>query len=131
MLKSTISSKHNIDISQYLRLQAFLKKQSIAFQSEKSKVFSLEEINKFIREASDEKLLFKKVVAILGVLAACREEELCDLKVKSFQEYDGKLLKVDLKDRKTHEDRSFTIKGEFLRIIKNYINLRPKNFEHD
>lgn len=34
MLKSTISSKHNIDISRYLRLQAFLKKQisSIPFK---------------------------------------------------------------------------------------------------
>lgn len=61
MLKSTICGKYNIDIGQYLRLQAFLKKQSVGFRSKKSKVFSPQEINKFIREAPDGNFLLEKV----------------------------------------------------------------------
>lgn len=70
-------------------------------------------------------------MAILGVLGACRGLELCNLTVENFQDYDGKLLKVELNDTKTHEDRSFTIEGEFYKIVKNYTNLRPKNFKCD
>lgn len=61
MLRSTLSVRNNIDISQYKKLIAFLKKQAIGYKAKKSKTFTKEEIQKFLHEAPDEKYLLKKV----------------------------------------------------------------------
>ncbi|KAK4887301.1 hypothetical protein RN001_003572 [Aquatica leii] len=129
MLKTTISSKHNVDISKYCRLQAFLKKKRIGFASKKSKVSSPTEINKFLREAPDREYLLVKVVAILGVLGACRGAELCDMAVADFEDLEKKLLKITIPTTKTHISRTFTVEGEYYEIIKKYASLRPKNAE--
>jgi tRNA 2-selenouridine synthase SelU len=54
MLRSVLSVKNNIDISQYKKLIAFLKQQSVGYNRKKSKTFTKEEILKFLFEAPDE-----------------------------------------------------------------------------
>lgn len=62
MLKSTISTNHNIDIKTYLKLTAFLKKQSIGFKSKKSKVLTPNDVEKYLNEAPNEIHLATKVI---------------------------------------------------------------------
>lgn len=61
MLRITIHCNHNVNIAQYTRLMAFLKKKSHGFKSTKSNVFTAEEIKKFLMEAPDAQYLALKV----------------------------------------------------------------------
>lgn len=61
MLKSTLSTHHNVDLAKYLKLRAFLKRQKDGYQPKKSKVFEKEEVIKFLSEAPDANYLSTKV----------------------------------------------------------------------
>lgn len=61
MLRMTLSIHNNIDIANYLRLKAFLNRQSDGYRPKKSKIFTANDINKFIKYAPDEKYLVTKV----------------------------------------------------------------------
>lgn len=61
MLKSTINIKHNINIENYTKLMAFLKKAKSGYVPKKSKTLEIEDIDKFIKEAPDEDYLLIKV----------------------------------------------------------------------
>lgn len=61
MLKATISSNHNVNIGQYVRLKSFLKKNTAGFESTIPKVLTVEEIKKFLVKAPDAKYLGVKV----------------------------------------------------------------------
>lgn len=61
MLKSTINLKHNIDISKYSKLQAFLKRQSENYVPTKSKILTEEDFSKFLKSAPDNIYLLIKV----------------------------------------------------------------------
>lgn len=60
-LKSMLIFKENIDIGKYCRLQCFLKTKSKGHKVKKSKVFSNQEITKFLRNAPDDEYLLHKV----------------------------------------------------------------------
>lgn len=61
MLKCMIKIKENIDISKFHKLIAKLKKHAIGHESKKAKVFTAEEIHKYLFEAPDEIHLANKV----------------------------------------------------------------------
>lgn len=61
MLRATMALKTNVNISNYKKLTAFLKKTAIGYKSEKTKLFSREEINRFLTYAPDESYLMMKV----------------------------------------------------------------------
>lgn len=61
MLRSCLSIYKDIDISQYKKLQALLKRLSQGYEPKKSKIFEEIDINKFIQEADDKIYLAKKV----------------------------------------------------------------------
>lgn len=61
MLRSTLSIKNNVDISKYVKLRAFLKRQNDNYKPKKSKTLTSEEIQKFLKEAPDYKYLLTKV----------------------------------------------------------------------
>lgn len=61
MLRSAIHCRHDVNIAQYNRLIAFLKKKSVGFESKKSNVFTAEEMNRFLTEAPDAEYLALKV----------------------------------------------------------------------
>lgn len=54
MLKTTLRSKDNIDISTWTELNVFIKKQYEDYKPVKSTFFTKEEIEKFLNEAPDE-----------------------------------------------------------------------------
>jgi hypothetical protein len=61
MVKSSLLIKKNIDLKHFFKLTAFMKRQSAGYQCKKSKVFSKDQIYKFINEAPDETYLMMKV----------------------------------------------------------------------
>lgn len=144
MLRSTIIIKHNINIANYAKLRAFLKRKSDGFQPKKSKTLTREEINKFINEAPDNVYLatkvkkipvyslFKiynfyfKVAFIVGVMGACRKHELWQMKTNHIQDL-GTAILIQVPDTKTKIERKFTITGSFCTIFKKYWALRPVN----
>lgn len=64
MLKRTINIKEKIDIGKYPLLTEFSGKNLAGFQSKKSNVLSLENVQKFFIEAPDKKYLAIKVTII-------------------------------------------------------------------
>ncbi|KAF2895572.1 hypothetical protein ILUMI_10606, partial [Ignelater luminosus] len=60
MLRSTISIHHDVDITRYQKLKALLKRKSDGYKPKKSKTLTSQEINRFLKEASDDKYLFTK-----------------------------------------------------------------------
>lgn len=61
MLRSCINIYKNIDISQYTKLQAFLKRLSEGYEAKKSQILQAEDIDRFIQEANDVAYLATKV----------------------------------------------------------------------
>lgn len=61
MIKASLGVKNNVDISKYSRLLAFLKKQNVGYHPKKSRILTREQIDRFLKEAPDEKFLMVKV----------------------------------------------------------------------
>lgn len=61
MIRSTLSIKHNVDISNYAKLRALLKRRSENYVPKKSKTLSNEELQAFLTSAPDGKYLLAKV----------------------------------------------------------------------
>jgi integrase len=132
MLKATILVKHNIDISNYTKVIAFLKKKNVGYQPKKAKPFTNEEINKFLISAPDDEFLQHKVSLILGICGACRTNELVNLTINDIEDRDSVLV-VNIHDSKTNKGRVFTVTNgsqqeiDYLYFCRKYMNLRPKN----
>lgn len=61
MLKTTLKLNDGIDIDKYSKLKSILKNNSKGYLPKKSKIFSGQDINKFITEAPNQKHLLQKV----------------------------------------------------------------------
>lgn len=64
MLKTTLNTRKNVDISKYHKLIAYLKKKSHNHCPKKSKTLDLHQIKSFITDAPDTTYLMKKVSQI-------------------------------------------------------------------
>lgn len=126
MIKTMLNVKNNVDIGNYGKLKLFLKRRSDGYKPKKSKVFTSEEITKFLKEAPDNEYLLSKVILIMGILGACRRDEIYKMKITDFDDLGtAAIAKVPKKRRKTA--KKFTITGHFYDIFKKYKDLRPKN----
>lgn len=65
MLKSMFIMKHNFDISKFIKLTAFIKRENLGYIPKKTNIFTRENINKFLIEAPDENYLMLKVVSYI------------------------------------------------------------------
>lgn len=61
MIKSLLNIKHGLDISKYMKLRAYLKKQNEGYTPKKSKVFSKDQFEDFLNNAPNEQYLGIKV----------------------------------------------------------------------
>ena len=80
MLRSTIKTYDNVDISKFTKLLGFVKSRSTCYVSRKAKVLTDDEIAEFFNEAPDLSYLLIKVIIIFGLSGACRREEIYNLK---------------------------------------------------
>jgi hypothetical protein len=92
MLKATLKLKRDINISKYNKVNSFMKRTSTGYKPKKSRVFTKEDVSRFLTEAPDENFLLMKVritsvffrnyslycqklVLIMRIAGACRREE--------------------------------------------------------
>ncbi|KAJ8965697.1 hypothetical protein NQ317_002028 [Molorchus minor] len=105
MLRAVLNFRHNVDISNYAKLKAFLKRKNVGYQAKKST-----DIDTFLNNAPIE-YLPQKVALIIGISGACRCDELLKMKI---------MIPVT----KTYSSRTFVItKSEWINIIKQYCDL--------
>ncbi|RZC32415.1 Phage integrase domain containing protein, partial [Asbolus verrucosus] len=90
------------------QLSAFLKQQSVGHGPKKSKVFTLEEMERFLDTAPDDKYLLLKMVLIVGVFGGCKIGELMSMLVDDIDDRNSVIV-VEIPDTKTHKPRTFTI----------------------
>ncbi|KAI8431355.1 hypothetical protein MSG28_015894 [Choristoneura fumiferana] len=71
-----------------------------------------------------------EVILIFGINGACRATELVSIKIRNIEIHDNMIL-INLPETKAEIDRSFVIRDGLLDVVKKYINLRPKDLEHN
>jgi integrase len=113
-------------------VSAFLKQQSVGHRPKKSKVFTLEEMERFLDTASDDKYLL--LVLIVGVFGGCRIGELVSMLVDHVDDR-GRVIVVEILNTKTHKPRTFTIINgnntvHAIDVFRKYKMLRPENISH-
>ncbi|XP_045461278.1 uncharacterized protein LOC123671465 [Harmonia axyridis] len=132
MLKLMMRIHDDIDGSKFHELEAFLKRKSKGYEPKKSKVFSREDIVKFLKNASDQKYLLHKVVLIMGYFGGCRCQELLNMKINHIEDR-GSVMVVDIPESKTDIRKRFTIVEEnecsALSLVRKYMLLRPSGPE--
>ncbi|KAJ8983577.1 hypothetical protein NQ317_019430 [Molorchus minor] len=120
----------NQDISKLYKLIAFLKRKRGGYCPKKLKIFTPKTIDKFIAEAPDDKYLMFKVVAVMGILGACRREELCQMSLNNIEDL-GNTLVVNIPDSRTRISRTFTVITEtYIDLYRKYLPLRPAHVNH-
>jgi hypothetical protein len=71
MINALLNIKKNVNITKYLKLRAFLKKQGEDYRPKKAKVLTKEQFDKFMFDASDEKYLTTKVKITMFYFVLC------------------------------------------------------------
>ncbi|RZC37261.1 Phage integrase domain containing protein [Asbolus verrucosus] len=115
-------------------MSAFLKQQSVGHRPKKSKVFTLEELERFLETASDDEYLLLKVVLIVRVFGGWRIGKLVSMLVDDVDDR-GSVIVVEIPDRKTHKPRTFTIINgsntvHAIDVFRKYRMLRSENIPH-
>ncbi|XP_050518227.1 uncharacterized protein LOC126892634 [Diabrotica virgifera virgifera] len=129
MLRAVLNFRHNVDISKYAKLRAFLKRQNVGHQAKKSSVFSEADIDTFLNNAPIE-FLPQKVALIIGISGACRCDELLKIKISDLDILENRIIIV-IPVTKTYSSRTFVItKSEWIKILKQYCDLR-NNIDSD
>jgi integrase len=108
-------------------VSTFLKQQSVGHRLKKSKVFTLEEMERFLDTASDDEYLLLKLVLIVGVFGGCR--------IGVHVDDRGSVIVVEILNTKTHKPRTFTIINgnntvHAINVFRKYKMLRPESISH-
>lgn len=135
MIRSILSTRKNVDISKYLQLVALLKRKSEGYRAKKSKIFTKQDVTKFLTEASDDTYLFNKVAMIIGLSGACRREELTNMLVENVID-EGSVFRITLPNTKTKVMREFFVTSgnipglNMVELVRQYVKIRPCNTNH-
>ncbi|XP_037036078.1 uncharacterized protein LOC119074189 [Bradysia coprophila] len=124
MLKRTLSKRHSIDIGSYSRLMDAIKEHSVGYERAKPKVFTVEEINRFMVEAPDEHYLAMKAIMVFGVAGGFRCEELQNVKIDHVKDCGTEIIVTAPRNRRTVPEM-FLISGEFAKVVQKYMQRRP------
>lgn len=71
-----------------------------------------------------------QIVLLLGISGACRREELTNMKVTDIR-IEKDFIHVKIPTTKTHISRSFTLEGNYMQLVVDYINSRPAVMKTD
>lgn len=134
MLKKMLLTHENVDISSYEIVKSFMKINSSGYSPKQSRTFTRDQINTFLKDASDDYLALK-VAVIFGIFGACRREELYNVSVNDIVDTGSSII-VTVPKTKTGQRRMFSIIDDkddidYLGKIRKYIDMRPKNISHD
>lgn len=129
MIKSNFKIFENVDFSTFSKSISFLKRKSDGYKPTKSRVFTADQVSKFLIDSDDKEWLLCKVILTIGVCGACRKDDLLNLKFNDVKD-NGNYFTVFVEDGKTPVHRSFAITDEECRykpcmLIRKYMSLRP------
>ncbi|XP_039750849.1 uncharacterized protein LOC120627070 [Pararge aegeria] len=121
MLKATVKARDGVDIKNYSILVNYIKKLSLGFTKTKVKTLSVEQIQKFLREAPDLQYLVTKVVLIFIITGRCRTLDLTEITTKDIEDRDLQTPEIFVK---TLSDGNLppTSKERYVRIYDNFTN---------
>ncbi|XP_063544508.1 uncharacterized protein LOC134752749 isoform X2 [Cydia strobilella] len=123
MLKCGLKRNHDICMENYRRVVALLRNLNKGYVCKKLKALSIENVEKFIDEAPDDKYLATKVALILGVTGGLRRQEL-SLLTTSHIETHGELFIIKIPHTKNKLQDSFVVPGKYYNTVKKYHDLR-------
>ncbi|XP_061726264.1 uncharacterized protein LOC133531880 isoform X3 [Cydia pomonella] len=123
MLKCGLKRNHDICMENYRRVVALLRNLNKGYVCKKLKALSIENIEKFIDEAPDDKYLATKVALILGVTGGLRRQEL-SLLTTSHIENHGEIFIIKIPHTKNKLQDSFVVPGKYYKTVKKYQDLR-------
>ncbi|EDS42366.1 conserved hypothetical protein [Culex quinquefasciatus] len=129
------SRRRSIDISGFMNLKSFLKRKLDGYRPKKSKIYTKEQIFKFLKEAEDSVHLATKVALIIGVYGACRREKIMKLSLDDIEDLKDS-IKITIPNTKTKIMRQFIVtKGEapgvdMLKLFRLYAEKRPAGTGH-
>lgn len=126
MLKATFRINDDIDIASYSKLIEYVKGRNASYVPAKAKIFSDEEIERFLNNAPDDRWLDVKVVCIFGVCGVSSSKKLVNVMVEHVKRYDDLIL-VTIPRTDTTPQGTFTITGSYFNIVQKYANLRHEN----
>ncbi|CAG9831548.1 unnamed protein product, partial [Diabrotica balteata] len=134
ILCTALNTYKGMNIINYMGLKKFLTEKYQRYKisrvpNPKCKVFTSDEINKFIKEAPDSDYLLAKVILIVSVMCDCPKEQLYNMRIQYFKDM-GSSISVEIPSQKKGSPQIFTMGGQFYEILKKYIYLRPKNVCH-
>uniref|UniRef100_V5I9S5 Tyr recombinase domain-containing protein n=1 Tax=Anoplophora glabripennis TaxID=217634 RepID=V5I9S5_ANOGL len=116
MIKSTLQSNNNVDISKYCKLTTILKRNG--YMPKKYAIFTSTHISDFSNNAPDEVYLMAKVV-VFGIAEACRICEISQVRLDDIED-SGTLLIVKLKQTKNDVNRRFVVTEEYVKFYLMY-----------
>lgn len=113
-------------------MYAILKSKGKKHQPKQAKTFEREELQKFLDTAPDSEFLLKKMAMVMGVMGACRNDELVNMKICDIEEKDDIVI-VKIPNTKNFKPRLFVISNvdgfNGMAIYKKYVALRPKGLQ--
>ncbi|XP_048002607.1 uncharacterized protein LOC125239148 isoform X1 [Leguminivora glycinivorella] len=124
MLKSVLKCTHSVDFKDYCKLRAFLKKNSEGYVKRKANVLTLENAEKFIDDAPDDKYLATKVALIFGVVGCLGRQDLVNITVDCMEDDGEGKLTV-----KPSKNKSFVVEGKYYNVVKKYKDLRSASVQ--
>ncbi|XP_037043342.1 uncharacterized protein LOC119079498 isoform X1 [Bradysia coprophila] len=125
MLKSMLSSKHNVNIGEYSQLLALLKKSKVEFISNAPpRLFTADEVNKFLQEAPDSEYAAVKAVTVFAMCVSTRSDTLTNIKMEQVTD-NGTDILVRVPNAATKQIKVCTIRGKLVDFVRKYMRLRP------
>ncbi|XP_063391498.1 uncharacterized protein LOC134677015 isoform X3 [Cydia fagiglandana] len=123
MLKCGLKRNHNICMENYRRVVALLRNLNKGYVCKKLKALSIENVEKFIDEAPDDKYLATKVALIFGVTGGLRRQELSLLTTNHIDNH-GEIFIIKIPHTKNKLQDSFVVPGKYYKTVKKYQDLR-------
>ncbi|KAJ8986011.1 hypothetical protein NQ317_013895 [Molorchus minor] len=124
MLRAVLNFRHNVDISNYAKLKAFLKRKNVGHQAKKVNR------HRYIFKQCPDRISSSKGCFNYWHFRACRCDELLKMKISDLDILENRIIIV-IPVTKTYFSCTFVItKSEWINIIKQYCDLR-NNIDSD
>ncbi|KAF7998536.1 hypothetical protein HCN44_010944 [Aphidius gifuensis] len=117
MIKSILQQYHNVDIGNYNKLKAFVKRYQKGYKPKKSEIFTAEDMKNFCEKADDRQHLADKIILIVGVFGGCRRHKIHDLVCDQIQDNGSKVL-INIAKTEHYKERAFLITAKKPKIVR-------------
>lgn len=126
MISKVIQIKHNVNIQNYSKLIAFIKKENVGYMPKKSKILEEEHIFRYLADAPDNEHLHRKLILALGISGGLRRQEIHNIKLKNVVPKGEKCVIVQIPDTKGNISKSFAMTGALYDVYEKFMEIRKR-----